>query len=290
MILPHQGNFLNSTRLFVKDFEFDEMQKNWSPFIHNKILYLEYSIEPHVILQVNIYSGECTIMYITFSTQLMHLSHNIGTLRGGPPSLFIEERNIYLGVSHCRYENGNIGSVVYYHILYIFSGTPPFQITSFSSPFIFPTKLSDYSKFWFIQFASGLIRLSDNETLLLSYGENDCDSKLIHISIDKALTIASTFVSWPINSFLEVEENIIEVTPNHQKIVYNIEIQREWSRQKIIRIAQCKSFCSSKNDCIGFRAIFTLTNIECEFRTLVSFQPQNDNYLKNSKFITFFKI
>lgn len=120
-----------------------EIEKNWSPFVFQDELYVTYTIEPHVVLKVDIDTGLChTLATTDYSTRWQ-----FGELRGGTPAIETEEG--FLSIFHSNYlveENFlNPGTLpVYFAGAYLFRKEPPFDMIKMS-PVPFATE-SFYGK------------------------------------------------------------------------------------------------------------------------------------------------
>lgn len=161
-------------------------QKNWSPFAYNGKLYCEYSINPHVILEIDSETGDTFEVYNTLfertSTQkdesvICSMKINLDKLRGGTPSVLVEHNSepVYLGIGHSQLSVGNYG-----HFFYTFQASPPFSLK----------KISDYFKFdggEVIQFACGL-SVSDDK-VYVSYGVNDTTNRISTYRLDRVLSL-----------------------------------------------------------------------------------------------------
>ena len=158
------------------------IQKNWSPFVYNDKLYCEYTIEPHVIYEINPETG--TISGIINSNNNYKFEINGGRLSGGTPPILISHfrEQLYLSIGHVRILNS------YYHFFYIFQIHPPFNIIGSSEIF----KLDNKER---IQFVSGLS--IDGDELYISYGINDKYNKI------------STFNIYDINSKIKYDQKYI---------------------------------------------------------------------------------
>ena len=140
------------------------IQKNWSPFVYNDKLYCEYTINPHVIYEINTETG--SINNIIHSDNNFDFNIKGGRLSGGTPAILITHFRtpVYLSIGHVRLVNNS-----YYHFFYIFENHPPFNIIGSSEIF----KLDDKE---LIQFVSGLS--IDGDELHVSYGVNDKFNKI----------------------------------------------------------------------------------------------------------------
>lgn len=152
-----------------------QRQKNWSPFEHNGELYCEYSIQPHIIIKVDIKSGLTTEIYKTGENCQEITSDN--SLKGGTPPIIINNSNsfpnlpdkFYLSIGHTR----NFGQ--YLHFFYAFEINPPFSILQISDLF----KLDGSER---IQFASGIS--AEENMIYVSYGVDDCSNKISRFNFD----------------------------------------------------------------------------------------------------------
>ena len=184
-----------------------QAQKNWSPFQWEENLLCEYTLQPHVILNIDTETGITTELYtseLASATKLKHidscsdrtssnLTSNIitkrGSLRGGAPPILIERdriclRNInfmdedsfFLGIGH-SIPSKDIG---YVHFFYTFNASPPFNITNIS-------KFFKLDKKEHIQFVAGLSQA--NRNIYVSYGVNDCTNRIARYTIDDILDL-----------------------------------------------------------------------------------------------------
>jgi mannosyltransferase OCH1-like enzyme/predicted GH43/DUF377 family glycosyl hydrolase len=145
------------------------IQKNWSPFVYNDKLYCEYTIDPHVIYEIDSETG--IINNIINSDNNYKFNNMKSRLSGGAPPILISHfrEPIYLSIGHVRLSNSS-----YYHFFYIFQSYPPFNIIGSSEIF----KLDDKER---IQFVGGLSVCDDK--LYVSYGINDKYNKISTFNI-----------------------------------------------------------------------------------------------------------
>ena len=132
-------------------------QKNWSPFEYDGRLLCEYSLRPHVVVEIDVNDGSLLETWQTNNSGPNIVSNN--AMRGGAPPVLLG--NKYLGVGHIKYE--------YRHFFYVFESLPPFKILSISHYF----KLDEAEK---IQLVTGLSIVDDK--VYLSYGVNDEFSRI----------------------------------------------------------------------------------------------------------------
>ncbi|MES2504619.1 MAG: hypothetical protein V4534_07060 [Myxococcota bacterium] len=103
-------------------------QKNWVPFEHLKTLKMAYSIEPHLILEPNITTGDCQTVA---KTKIEKLEWDWGVLRGGTPAMRIGSE--YLAFFHSSKEMKTAHSdgkkiQHYFAGAYTFDKDPPFRV------------------------------------------------------------------------------------------------------------------------------------------------------------------
>lgn len=158
-----------------------QRQKNWSPFEYNGELYCEYSIEPHVILKIDVDTGLAEEHWRSGA------NHNDieedASLRGGAPPILIQnpkregglQENFYLGIGHNRSAASG-----YLHFFYTFEATPPFKILQITPRF----KLDGNER---IQFAAGLSAY--NDMIYISYGVDDCYNRISRFYLKDIISI-----------------------------------------------------------------------------------------------------
>lgn len=158
-----------------------QRQKNWSPFEYNGELYCEYSIDPHVILKIDIDTGLAEQKWETGSSNEIITSDT--SLRGGAPPLLIYNHKIlkfpeifYLGVGHTRTRETSD----YSHFFYMFESSPPFKILAKSDQF----KLDGNER---IQFVTGLSLY--NDMIYISYGVDDCYNRISRLYLTDLVTL-----------------------------------------------------------------------------------------------------
>jgi len=158
-----------------------EKNKNWSPFVYMGSLYLEYSIQPRIILRPK-ENGECFIANgHTVSKVTTRFQQRVGSMRGGPSSVYVPRHHLYLGIAHTTFL-----SLYYFHNFYTFEDKPPFTVTRVGRPMFMPFGFQpeNYTKAK-IQFVTGLLVHGDE--VLVSYGEMDCMSRIARFSLKDIL-------------------------------------------------------------------------------------------------------
>jgi hypothetical protein len=166
-------------------------EKNWSPFEHGGRLLFEYLVNPHIIFECNTETGDCTFVSKT------KCPTDIPELWGNAPPIRINNDE-YLGLCHRwlptsvfmrsmgrLFGDGRPYSRNYLHYFYIFEASPPFKIKSITNAF----KLGDADEK--VQFACGMCR-DDKDSIVVSYGENDCDAKIAAYKLKNILALMAT--------------------------------------------------------------------------------------------------
>jgi hypothetical protein len=156
---------------------FSAPQKNWMPFEHSGCLYLEYSIQPHVILSFDLDSAECTEAYCT-TTESKFLPEY---LHGGAPPLRLND-DYFLGVGNSQHLYW-FQDRYYAAVFYLFEAKPPFRIVKATPP------LRVQSRVERIQYICGLAFGENKQTLVLSIGICDCDNRFILVSLDQVFAL-----------------------------------------------------------------------------------------------------
>lgn len=151
-------------------------QKNWGMFEYDGRLLCEYSIEPHIVLEVNMTNGTTT--EIANTGELKHDVLYPGSLRGGACPILIhhEDKDYYLGVGHVRH----LLPSDYLHFFYMFEAQPPFALVAITDFF----KVDQKAR---IQFAAGLSEYQDK--FHISYGVEDCDNRISIIDKQRLLAL-----------------------------------------------------------------------------------------------------
>ena len=150
-------------------------EKNWVPFNYKNMIYLEYTINPQVVIIPYLMDGSCKAS--SRNSQNIHWPY--GIIRGGTPALPIEED--YLGFFHSSKIDSKTNKYTYYVGAYIFSNDPPFNLKKvssepFSHPNFYSTKHSPSTTSRVI-FPGGFVIRDDK--IYLCYGENDAAIKVM---------------------------------------------------------------------------------------------------------------
>ena len=152
-----------------------QKQKNWSPFSFDNRLLVEYSVNPHIILEIDLLTGSSSPIYNTSFPDASSLSvTGHSSIHCGPPPVLLPN-NQFLAIGHQRVTHGD-----YTHFFYTFEAHPPFGVTSMSHHF----KLDSYSR---IQFAAGISL--HNNIIYISYGIDDCENRIFSSSLERVLDL-----------------------------------------------------------------------------------------------------
>jgi len=169
-------------------------EKNWSPFVWRGELFVEYSLEPRLVLAVNRETGEGTpLLPLTSSPAMRAWVDKLGPVSGGTPAVELRDLNVFLALAHVKLFKKKgartaTSKMMYKHFWYAFEAHPPFAILSVSTPFTLPSQLPETPS---IQFATGLLYRPAERDLLVAYGEIDCHSSIsrfpLHATLDATL-------------------------------------------------------------------------------------------------------
>jgi predicted GH43/DUF377 family glycosyl hydrolase len=140
------------------------VEKNWSPFSIGDKLYLIYSDQPRVILEVDLNTGYCNEVSRTVSNG----DWNLGEIRGGTPSYLVNDA--FLTFFHSSFPAKISKGRAYVMGAYTFDKEPPFSIRS-----VTPGPLGD------LTFYS-----EDNQPKVVFPAGLVIQDQLIHVSWGKA--------------------------------------------------------------------------------------------------------
>lgn len=176
--------FSNSTMFRGMNFKLAGQEKNWMPFVYKDLLYMVYSIQPHIVLRFR-NSGWVEKLYETpFSFEWAW-----GRLSGGTQAVKLPTGE-YLAFFHSFLSDkrGDFRTPrQYYAGAYCFEANPPFRITKITpEPLIWNglyNVISDSPHK--VVFPSGLVL--KNDLLYMMYGENDIASFLMTIPFQSVL-------------------------------------------------------------------------------------------------------
>jgi hypothetical protein len=164
------------------------VEKNWSPFVIGDVLYITYSIRPHVVMRcdwepaLDVLKCETVQEEATSPDVYESVAHIQADLRGSSTGLqlSLSDRE-FLSLGHVRIKEGG-----YQYFFYKFQGgSPPFQIVAFSPLFTLPhTKGSEF------QYAHGICIEPDGVTI--TFGVNDDASWYVTVPLRHFYTMLAT--------------------------------------------------------------------------------------------------
>lgn len=98
------------------------VEKNWSPFSSGDKLYLIYSDQPRIILEVDLNTGYC--QEVTRTT--LNWNWNLGEIRGGTPAYLVNDQ--FLTFFHSSFPAQTSKGRAYVMGAYTFDKDPPFSV------------------------------------------------------------------------------------------------------------------------------------------------------------------
>ena len=174
------------------------LEKNWSPFVANRTLYVHQWLDDGngsaVVLQVNRTSGQLVRRYETSNIGLRQaVEAPAGAhLRGGTPAIQLNATH-YLAIGHSRSDRS------YGMFCYVFSARPPFHLLGATHEFAIKRLTSDvtgqgidwkpsHAAHGRVQFPSGLHWSNASaKWLQLSWGYRDRDTMLSQLRLSQVL-------------------------------------------------------------------------------------------------------
>eukprot|EP00929_Paragymnodinium_shiwhaense_P021372 TRINITY_DN13956_c0_g1_i1.p1 TRINITY_DN13956_c0_g1~~TRINITY_DN13956_c0_g1_i1.p1 ORF type:complete len:523 (+),score=108.32 TRINITY_DN13956_c0_g1_i1:72-1640(+) len=167
-------------------------QKNWVPFVADDNLYLVFTIEPFVVLKVDLETGRCTQQsksktsaFKVFQAASKGDGHSTMGVHGGSPFLqlpvAVSKEQEFLAIG--RIARGNTQySLLFYTIAADDDG---FKIRRVSPIFCFGSSSPSHQGLCeTIQFAGGLM-LDAFGNLVVTYGTNDCEAKIAFLPLER---------------------------------------------------------------------------------------------------------
>ena len=131
------GGGLQQTHVWplrIDGVELHDVEKNWSPFVHDGELLMSYSVEPHVVLRCAWVGGACEVAHNSSNPFLATYLTLGQVLRGGTPYARLGDGSL-LGAMHVK--DGAHAPALYHTIFYLVDGTPPFRVRSLSPKLCF---------------------------------------------------------------------------------------------------------------------------------------------------------
>lgn len=156
-------------------------EKNWVVnATRPEALYMSYSLNPHVVLRVDVDTGECAEAYRTENP-----AYPKGVFRGG--SQLVECEGRLVGVLHRTRSVLGWPGRVYDHALYATQAAPPFALLRVSEWFRFAPEFRDERDA--IQFCCGCALSDDKGELIISYGVSDCIGRVLRLPVRDAMAM-----------------------------------------------------------------------------------------------------
>lgn len=171
-------NTFNIDYKTVLDQHIKTVEKNWVPILSQNELLFGYKLKPHKIMQLDDLKKNSLKHLIFPNAYFSRLFWKWGTPRGGSPAKLID--NQYLAFFHSYF--GGKKNRCYVMGAYTFEAHEPYKITKISKfPIIFGSQKTK------VYFPTGFVIKKENQKdiIYLSYGENDCSSKIVIIDKEK---------------------------------------------------------------------------------------------------------
>ena len=190
-VIPDGEQFLAGKPLLLKRTTGQNpIEKNWVPFAYKGDLLLEYSIQPHEVLKVDLTTGECPLFAKSaFMKRRDETSFSWTKLRGGTPALPLG--NEYLAFFHSSEivfsEVSRLEKIYHYFAgAYLFTAEPPFSITKMSPcPIVGRNFYTQSPLNKRVVFPSGFVIKGDN--IYLCFGKDDAKIVAATLSLQKLL-------------------------------------------------------------------------------------------------------
>lgn len=152
----------------------------WSPDKAEKQLLAVYSVDPHIVLQVDPSTGSTSMRFNESSKRLLsglaatyaEPGLNVSRINGGSGVVLMQGHGkpYYLSVLHFHWYKSDYSVRKYYHYAYKFRAEPPFDMISVASKAL-PLK-AEVSPFGsFVNYVSSLI--VDKGDVVIGYGQDD---------------------------------------------------------------------------------------------------------------------
>jgi len=172
-------------------------QKNWVPFVHQDELYLIFTIEPFIVVRVDVSNGKCTQVSerSTAAMRVFHTAaapgqHSTMGVHGGSPLIELPEphKGELLGIG--RIARGNTQYALFFFT--VTSKNKEYVISRTSSIFCFASTAAPHRGLCeTIQFAGGLVidEREGSKNLVVTYGVNDCEAKIMFMPLKRVLSM-----------------------------------------------------------------------------------------------------
>lgn len=177
------------------------IEKNWMPFEYGEEMYILYSLDPFVVLRVDLETGECRKVFYQENKSIGSIIHNkIGL--GSPPILVGE---YYVCMAHIRkYLNDN-DRVSYKNFLFSFH-RETFECN-------FPSELLEISPKYNIEYGTTICEITNNEYLLV-FGIQDYKTNVIQLCKQELLGYIPDI---GYTNFLNIPVYLINLPEHHSR-------------------------------------------------------------------------
>lgn len=187
MDLNKSKKFIDGLPFRVSPKDVKARQKNWMPFVHEDKIFLIASICPHIIYELTL-TDKGAVCEQKYESEWSHPWFYKEFLRGNTNAIQLDNGN-YLATFHTAVKLGR--SMHYYdNGFYVFEGKPPFKVLKCANKTYLPAESAVSRHFRkkgliTVCFPVGMVKVKDQ--LLISYGDNDSEVKIITIPVKTAL-------------------------------------------------------------------------------------------------------
>lgn len=159
----------------------NQVEKNWSPFSVGDRLYVIYSDQPRVVLEVDANTGYCHEV----TRKDLNWNWHLGEIRGGTPAYLINDT--FLTFFHSSFPAKTSKGRAYVMGAYTFDKTPPFSVRTMT-----PQPLGDLTDYTHensskVVFPGGMV-VQDN---LVHVAWGKADKRILITTFDKEKLLAS---------------------------------------------------------------------------------------------------
>lgn len=180
IVMNDKNNFVKSEIVRISPHSLKNRQKNWVPFEYGKEIYFVAEVNPHRIYKLNTNKLDCA--EIAYSFDWRSTWFNKEHMRGSSPPILLDE-GTFLGTFHTAEKKNNIN--FYDNGFYTFRATPPFDVLACSStPFLSAESAQERrlrNSNIVCPFVIGMVK--NNDSVHISYGDNDSATKVLTVSI-----------------------------------------------------------------------------------------------------------
>ncbi len=186
-IIEEQGSFiLKAPAKPFQYFDARSVEKNWSPFVSENKLYVIYSDQLRIILEVDVNTGSCREV----ARQHGNYNWSLGTIRGGTPACLVND--VFLTVFHSSFPVNTSKGKAYVMGAYTFDKDPPFSIQSMTFSPIGDLKDYIYDNPSKIVFPGGLV--VQDSLIHVAWGK--ADKQIFITTFDREKFLASLQTQW----------------------------------------------------------------------------------------------